>query len=77
MANRSNTEASGVLSVIKERRRHCGFSQKDMAAQLKVNIKTYQRLESGQSGMSIEMFTDICYRLELRIQLVPKEYMIL
>jgi transcriptional regulator with XRE-family HTH domain len=76
VSNRLNNKAASVLSVIKSRRKHLNVSQKEMSKHLSVNVKTYQRLETGESGMSVTELEDICGKLDLAIQLVPKEYML-
>ncbi len=67
-----------MLKIVVKYRKERKHTQKQMAKQLGLEcVRTYQRMESGETSMSVERFIDICRVLKLRVVVIPEELIIL
>lgn len=62
-----------ALEKIRHRRQSLGWSQEYLAHELKVSIKTYSKLERGETKLTLARFIEICHLLKLSPSQILKE----
>lgn len=62
-----------ALEKIRHRRQSLGWSQEYLAYELQVSIKTYSKLERGETKLTLTRFIEICHLLKLSPSQIVRE----